>query len=550
MSLPIPLSIKLVTSKGERNVTRETRDLVMRWTDPGGYASCQIALDRPLTLQPDEVAYYGNLLVHDGRHGGVVWDGRLEDPGRSAGAQGQVWDLAAVGGQAHTRDRTVPLIYVDQQVLSNLDRVDNATPKGDDSVGSTPANTASQEQVLILQFPEGLTVVPNSRVVTRYLGLQRASQKLARIDYTWDAGRTDSAYQVEAVARTDGSLASGEVARSNNWSTSGGGSSPRVIVTHWTAGRNTIEWRIIYTGVGGKIGNDLHWGTFGNLIVLSTRWTAAGSEQLTAAPYGNSYVLAHEIVADLLGRLLTSFDGANARIATTTYQIDQLAYPDGVDPARVLDDLLSMEAGYTWRAWERNAAGRYRFEWVALPTTVRYEADVTDGYESQGSADGLYNRITVRWKDSKGRPRTTTRTSSVPALDNATPPLIRQGSIDLGGDVGSTSAAQRAGDQWLADRKWAPNGGRLRIARPILDLETGRMVQPWEIRPGLIRVRGVLPRPDALNASTRDGVTIFRIVASEYRVSDGAATLELDSYAPSTSRMLATAQTKLRQIRR
>ncbi|MFE7868852.1 hypothetical protein ACFUYE_00670 [Micromonospora humida] len=550
MSLPIPLSIKLITSRGERNVTRETRDLVMRWTDPGGYASCQIALDRPLTLQPDEVAYYGNLLVHDGRHGGIVWDGRLEDPGRSAGAQGQVWDLAAVGGQAHTRDRTVPLIYVDQP-LSNLDRVDNATPGAYDSVGTDPASTSSQEQSLILQFPEGITLVTNSRVVMRYVGIQRSGQKVARVDHaSWDAGRTDSAFQVEVVARTDGSLASGEVARSDNWNTAGGGSSPRRIVTHFNSGRNTIEWRAIYTGVGGKVGNDAHWASFNGLIVLATRWTAAGAEQLTAATYGNNFVYAHEVVADLLGRLLTSFDGAAARIDTTTHPIDQLAYPDGVDPARVLDDLLSMEAGYTWRAWERNAAGRYRFEWVALPTTVRYEADVTDGYDSTGSADGLYNRVTVRWRDSKGKPRTTTRTATVPALDNATPPLIRQGAIDLGADVGSTADAQRAGDQWLADRRWAPNGGRLRIARPILDLETGRMVHPWEIRPGLIRVRGVLPRTDALNAASRDGVTIFRIVASEYRVSDGAATLELDSYAPSTSRMLATAQTKLRQIRR
>jgi hypothetical protein len=65
------------------------------------------------------------------------------------------------------------------------------------------------------------------------------------------------------------------------------------------------------------------------------------------------------------------------------------------------------------------------------------------------------------------------------------------------------------------------------------------MVMPWEIRPGLIRVRGILPRIDALNASDRDGVTVFRIVSAEYRASDAAATLELDSYARTVPRMVA-----------
>jgi hypothetical protein len=528
-------------------VTRDVRDLSIRWSDPGGFQSAQISLDRPLTVQPDEIAYYGTLTVHDARNGSVVWDGRLEDPGRSAGGQGQVWDLAAVGGQSHTRDRTVPLIYVDQP-LSALERVDNATPGGTDSVTEDPGNPAGQVQALVLQFPQGIAVVGNSRIVMRYTGLQRSAQKLARIDYTWDAGRTDTAFQVEAVARTDGSLSSGEVARSDNWNIAGGSSSARRIVTNWNAGRNTVEFRSIYTGVGGTISNDAHWASVAGPIVMATRYTAAGSEQLTAADYPNNYVLAHEVVADLLGRLLPKFDGAGASIATTTHQIDQLAYPDGVDAARVLDDLMGMEAGHTWRVWERNAAGLYRFEWTPVPSAVRYEADVLDGYDSQGSADGLFNRVTVRWRTPDGRTNTIVRTASVPLLDAAG--LIRQGVLDLGSDVGSTGSAVRAGDQWLADRRYAPNGGRLRIARPILDLQTGRMVMPWEIRPGLMRVKGVLPRPDALNATSRDGVTIFRIVGSEFRASDGAATLELDSYAPSTARLLADTRKQMRRIRR
>ncbi|MBM0277804.1 hypothetical protein [Micromonospora tarensis] len=547
MSLPIPLSIRLRTARGNLNVTRDVRDLTMRWTDPGGYQSCQVSLDRPLHLQPDEVAYYGDLTVFDGRNGNVVWDGRQEDPGRSAGGQGRVWDIAAVGGQSHTRDRTVPLVYVDQP-LAGMDRVDNVTPGGTDTVGADPGDTTGIRQSLVLQFPQGISVATNSRIAVRYLGLQRAGQKLARVDYTWRAGRTDAVFQVQAVARTDGSLASGDNARSDNWNTAGGGSSPRVIVTNWASGRTTVDFRVIYSGAGGTISNDLHWASFSNPVVMATRYTAAGAEQLTAASYPNNYVLASEVVADLLGRLLPRFDGATATIAATSHQIDQMAYPDGVQPARVLEDLLALESGFTWRAWERGANGLYRFEFVPVPATVRYEADAVDGYDSQGSADGLYNAVSVRWRDSKGVPQITVRTSTVPALTDAG--LTRQGSIDLGSDVGSLAAAQRAGDQWLADRRYAPNAGRLRIARPILDLQTGRMVMPWEIRPGLIRVRGILPRPDALNATSRDGVTVFRIVGGEFRASDAAVTLDLDSYAPSTVQQLADTRQAVARIRR
>ncbi|MGA4726298.1 hypothetical protein ACPB67_02660 [Micromonospora taraxaci] len=547
MSIPIPLSIRLRTARGDLNVTRDVRDLTMRWTDPGGYQSCQVSLDRPLHLQPDEVAYYGDLTVYDGRNGSVVWDGRQEDPGRSAGSQGQVWDIAAVGGQSHTRDRTVPLIYVDRP-LAGMDRVDNVTPGGTDTVGADPGDTTGINQSVVLQFPQGLTIAAQGRIAVRYLGLQRTGQKLARTDHTWDAGLTSASFACEAVARTDGSLAGGDIIRIDSWNTAGGGSSPRLIATNFAVGRNTIEFRVIYTGAGGSASNDSHWGSFQQIIVMATRYTASGSEQVTGASYPNNYVLASEIVADLLGRLLPKFDGATATIASTSHQIDQLAYPDGVQPARVLEDLLALEAGHTWRAWERGPTGLYRFEFVPVPTVVRYEADAVDGYDSQGSADGLYNAVSVRWRDSKGVPQVTVRTSTVPALTDAG--LTRQGSIDLGSDLGSLAAAQRAGDQWLADRRVTPNAGRLRIARPILDLQTGRMVMPWEIRPGLIRVRGILPRPDALNATTRDGVTVFRIVGGEFRASDAAVTLDLDSYAPSTAQQLATTRQQLARIRR
>ncbi|MFG3702376.1 hypothetical protein ACGF5C_31515 [Micromonospora sp. NPDC047620] len=541
MSLPIPLTVRLRTARADRHVTADARDLVMRWTDPGGYASCMVPLDRPLSLQPDEIGYYGQVTVYDARDGSVVWDGRMEDPGRSA-RDGQVWDLTAVGGQAHTRDRTVPLVYVDQ-TLSDAFRTLTNAPGATNSTGEDPGGSGKDS--VILQFPEGQSVSTGSRVNVRFDALARAGMKLGRIDYAFDGGIADANYSVMAIASTNGGAS--DIARDQPLSTGGGGSSARVVGTHWTNGRNTLDLRLQRSAGGAiKVADDLHWAAFMDLVVQAMRYNANGLEKTTG--YTSNTILASDVVADLLGRLLTDYDGTNAVIATTTHPIDQLAYPDGVTAAQVLDDLLRLEGGFTWRVWERAAAGKYRFEWVPLPSVVRYECDVVDGYDGQGSADGLYNMVTVRWRDSAGRSRFTFRSSVVPELVAAG--LNRQASIDLGSEVGSTAAAQRAGDQFLAEHQFAPNGGRLRIARPILDLQTGRMVQPWEIRPGLIRVRGILPRVDALNASARDGVTVFRIVGGEYRASDGAATLDLDSYANTTPRLLSTLMRRMATFRR
>jgi hypothetical protein len=73
-----------------------------------------------------------------------------------------------------------------------------------------------------------------------------------------------------------------------------------------------------------------------------------------------------------------------------------------------------------------------------------------------------------------------------------------------------------------------------------MDLYTGRMVQPWEIKPGyLVRVREVLPRIDTLNATERDGVTVFKIAAVDFSAAQGAASLELDSYPMTVSHAIA-----------
>lgn len=540
MSLPLPLRVHLRTDAVDRDVTADARDLVIRWTDPGGYHSCTVPLDRPLDVQPAEIRYYGQLLVTDERNARVVYDGRQEDPGRSAGPDGRVWQLTAMGGQAHTRDRTVPLTYVSPLSANDFVRAATNAPGGTVNGGDDPGG--SGKDALVLQFPQGQGINNGSRVNARYSALARAGQKLALIGYAWDAGSTDADMLIQAITSTGGGAS--DTPRSETINTAGSGFATRVVGANWVNGRDTWDLRYVRNVVGVyTVPSDLAWVAFTDMVVAAMRYNAAGVELIgpgNPTGFGGyaSTVLASDVVADLLGRLLTQYDGAGATIATTSYAIDRLAYPDGVTPDKVLEDLLLLEPGYTWRAWERGANGKYRFEFVPVPAEVRYEADASvDLYDSQGSADGLYNMVTVRGRDKTGNVLTIPRTSTVPTLDAAG--LIRQGQTDLGDELWSTANAQRVGDQWLAARQFPPNAGTLKISRPIVDLQTGRMVMPWELGPGLIRVRGIQPRPDALNATSRDGTTIFRAVAGEFRASDASVTLQLDSYANTTTRQIA-----------
>lgn len=534
MSIPVPLAVRLVTPRADRLVTRDLRDLSFRENAIGGWASITMSLDRPLSLDPLEFDYYSRCYVYDTRNGAVVCEGRLEDPGRSA-ADGQIWELAAMGPSAHAQDRTVPLIYVDRG-LPVWENATRATPGATSRVSANPGGTDSNdEQVLFFQFPESSSLVTNDRAVLRYWPIQRAGQKLARYDYTWDAGLTSADFEIQGVTRVDGS-ATGENSRTNAWNVAGGGSVPKVVVTDFPNGRNTLDIRGIRTGgaIGPLLGDA--WCVAIDPVVVALRLDASGNEITTG--YTVSTVLASQVVADLLGRLLTSYDGAGATVATTSFAIPHLAYPDGTTGAGLLGDLMLLEPDFRWGAYESNAAGKYRFEWVQWPTSVRYEADVSDGFSSPGSGDGLFNAVRVRWTDVKGGIRTTRRTSTVAELTAAG--LTREAFLDLGTDIGNPANADQIGDQFLLQHADAPNAGRLTVARPIRDLAQGRMVMPWEIKAGeLIRVRGVLPRIDALNPVARDGVTVFRIWSKEYSVARAAASLELDSSYLNTAQILA-----------
>lgn len=529
MSLPAPVAVRLKTSRRDRHVTREVRNLKLSSGVNAGFRAADLELDRPLRLDPDDIQEYGDLIVSDTRTAERIWQGRLETPGRGARPDGEVWNVRAVGGAAHARDRTVPLVYVNRSLEPFY--VHSASMKKADL---SKRDESTQNGALQVFIPRNTVLSAGDVASWRCEIFSEAGMKLARIRTSTISGVGGSDNQLEIVTR-----ASGTVAKAATSSTSAG-SLTALVVTDFTDGDDIFEVRYRRINTGSTVGSDDFWHWFYTVIARAMLKDASGADITTG--YTTNTVLTHEIVKDLLGRLLSKFDGANASIDTSsTYTIEQLAYLDGVTAEQVLSDLTMFEPKFFWAAWEdRFGTGKHFFEWKQWPTTVAFDASAADGFDSPASAFELYNAVVVRWRDERGQFRRTRRTQTVADLDAAG--LTRETRIDIGDELASLANAQRVGDQFLAEHASAPNAGTLTIRRPLLDQGTGRRLLPHELvrhAPGkLVRVRDVVPSIDALNATDRNGYTVFRIVDAEWDAASNTTTLQLDSRARRLSQMV------------
>lgn len=542
----IPLSVRIKSTRLDRHVTAELLSAPkVRAVVPGGFASCTFSLHRPLGFDPDDLRHFAQVWVYSNL--GVQFEGRIEDLGRTAGDQGEVWEITAIGPSVHASDVMAPLIYVDREAA------EDRWPRGRLSASSAEMqyqdDSANDGPEIRILAHEGETISGGGVVYgdVQYRAMYDAGLKIGRIRCDVINAVTNADYGNRIVTR-QGPGGAGTTVSTQAW-TSGGGSMFASLggANPIPAGDDVANIRWVRAAAGAFTAQSNNYvGEYSGIAVRCQLKDVNGND--ITSGYDLNTVLATEVVKDLLGRLLTMYDGATANVEATLYNIEHLAYPDGVAAAQVLEDLIEFEPGFYWAAWESLANSKHRFEFRAWPSSIRYEADVTDGYSGPSSAAELYNKALVRYRDWAGRIRTTTRTQAVSALDDAG--LTRTVIIDLGDEISSLANAQRVGDQKLAEHATPPNAGSLTIARPILDRDKNRMVMPWEIRPGhLIRVRGIKPSVDSLNATTRNGVSVFKIVAVDYDAGTGAASLELDSHPRSVARYLS-ALAKQRQKKR
>lgn len=535
------LSVRLDGPDVIRDITRQVGELTFKSVARGGYASVTVQLAR--ALDASLLDAFTDLLVFDSETGAQVGGGRLLDQGRDSS---KVWQLIALGeGLASMQDSEAPYVLIDSS-LSSWATQARSTRRLSAAAGQHPTSPNDVEGLLMQGSEDKLIPTGSSvRMINRVLAV--AGQEWGAISFRHtDGAETDSWVIRLSVFNTD--VEDGSPLYSDTWANS---TTPRRRI-RWsdvfgTSGRPVVGLSWIRDGIAADA-TDNTWSLVRDPVVQARMLGRDGNAR-TGSFYDTDYVLAHEVFIDLLARFCPRLDVANAVIdSTPAHRFDQLSWLDGITPMAAMEEILDVEAGYTWAAWEKTQSGKWLVEFRALPTEVRYELTAEGGFSAPSPFSEVYDRVVVRGKTRTGREGAVVRTQTVPALKAAG--ITRTATLDLGDEVFSQATATKRGDAFLAAHAAPPNAGTVTVGRKAYDRQTGRWVKPYEIRPGsLALVRGVQPSPDSLNTSGPNGSTVFSIESNEYSDVDGVSVLELDAYSLAERRAIASLARRRRRKR-
>jgi hypothetical protein len=533
------LAVRINDGYSDRHVTDYVTGLTFRKVAMGGHdsASCTLSLPRRTftDLGPADKMY-----VYDARTGDTIWEGYTDNPGFTAGADGEGFELSALGGRVRASDTSSRLIYVDRTLDQfRQDDYQGQAASGTADVGQLPddAGTLGGYPALFVQFNPGSPVSANKQVGMVYDAFKSSPMTLGAFAGFYDAGQTDAGYSLQWFTRP---YVTGEANTASVSQTTAGNT---LLFTagdgNLIAGKNGFTFRLIRGGAATNVTTDNVWGGFGEVVVLGHLMNRNGALKTMSTSHHihvptlpsnadtdpvTAYILASEVAEDLLGRILTFCDPTTAIIDTSTAHIDQLAYTDSATPATIFDDLSLHEPNFRWGIGATNASGLHEF-WYRLWDDVnpRYEISIDDGYSAPGGEVDLCNRIAVNWTDTKGHPQTTIVTSTVPALGGR---VKDADAITLEPGLGSASNAARVGQLVLASKATPPKAATAVIDHPITDMLRDRLVSPWEIEPGYtVRVR-----------ETGD---LIRLTEVEYSHDDGTAALTLGTPVLTTEQYVA-----------
>jgi hypothetical protein len=399
---------------------------------------------------------------------------------------------------------------------------------------------AAGVDALTLAFPTDTHVELNFRGEAGYWRIREAGQELGRFNYSWDGGMNSGSpgWQVRTIVTPPST-----VTRSQTLMLAGSGGSGAVVGGSIPVGANVVYLQLIWTGAASSTGAtaDVVWVSFLDPVVVARLHLKDGSFKTSG--YSDS-VSAVDVWEDMLGDMLaTSFDGVNAQLDVgANYAIQQLAYPDGVTPQQVADDLMTFEPSCTYMVGASDpGVDLYSLKWMSRTDVPRYEFITwTDGYSGGAQAVDQYNVSVTRWKSPAGLIKTTSSTQSIPEMDAVG--RERRFFQDLTNTASNATNATQANSTVLNDHRFPQNGGRITVAREVVDLYTGRRVQPYEIEPGYVcRIVGVNPSRDALNNNPRNGSTLCRIVTTTYSADNHSVDIDLDSEPWSMFRAIAQA---------
>lgn len=535
----VPLAVRVSNGRYDGNITGYLHGAPkFTKSDPGGFKAGSFLVDQRTSYRSDMIQPYSRVYFYNTRNGDCVFEGDVTHPGRSITDDGALLEVNVDGPVERLSDWSGARIYVDRdlQAWVKTSSANTAT-----TVDAVEDRGGSGLDSLTLAFPTETHVDTNFRAEAGYYRIREASQTIGYFDYTDDGGHTSGSpgWQVRTIITPPST-----VARTQTLDIGGHTSSPQNVTGNdW----NTAYVQLIWTSGSSNTGTaDNVWVSLRGLVLVVRLKLKDGTDKTTGLA---GAVTAAQVWEDMLGSAMlnTAFDGPNARVDVGTAQwIWQLAYPDGVTPAAIADDLLKFEPGMTYLTGPSNPNNdKYSFEWFTRSDSVRYEALLwTDEHSGGTQTVDQYNEVVSRWKTPIGNLRMTTATQAIPEMDAVG--RTRRFFQDLGVVLGDGTNATNANASILQDHRYPLNTGRVTISRPVVDLWTGRTVQPYDIEPAcLIRLVGIDPTPDALNTSlTPNGSTICRIVQTEYNGDDHSVSLDLDAVPYSMAQAIRVARAR------
>ena len=519
----VPLAVRVRNARYDGMVTGWLHGAPkFQKADPGGFKGGSFVVDQRLGYRSDVIQPYSRVYIYNTRNGDTVMEGDVSHPGRAVSADGALLEVQFDVDRLN--DWSGARIYCDRDLQAWTKTptalVSSVVEQSEDRGGSGLDS-------LTLAIPMETHVDTNYRAEAGYYRIREAGQTIGRFDYTDDGGQTsgDPGWQVRTIITPPST-----VARTQTLNVGGHTSSPQNVTgDDW----DTAYVQLIWTSGSSNTGSvaDTSWVSIRGLVIVARTKLKDGTNKTTG--YANA-VTADQVWEDMLGSemLNTAIDGPNARVDAGTGEfIYQLAYPDGVTPAQIAEDLMTYEPGMTYYIGASKPTNdKYTFKWYTRSDSVRYEAMVwTDEHTGGIQPVEQYNEVLSRWKTPIGNIRMTKTTQSIPEMTAVG--RVRRAFQDLGTVLGNDINATTSNNTLLSEHRYPKNTGRVRISRPIVDLHTGRRVQPFEIEPGyMIRLVGVNPTPDALNTSlTPNGSTICRIVNNSYDGENNSADLDLDA---------------------
>jgi hypothetical protein len=530
------VSVRLKSASADKHITAEVTALTYRTSVPGGYEQATVEFKAKLEdwLDLDE---NDRLYVYDKRTGKVRFDGYTDQVTAIRGASGQRFTVTALGGRSLMRDRAKKLMYLDrvrdfwfQEKL--LPQVPGASVESSSPI---PTGTEAGTAGLYVQFPSGTALVTDSEAGFRYTGFEGSMMVPGTLDISTIGGSTAGAWYIygDVTAGTPDEIdtaTNSTTAQQATWyadPTAGGAPA----VDEWAYDTAAIGLSYRWTAGAATIADDVTWCAFYPPRILGQR-LAVDAVRVDMSVQPTTYLYAHHIIADLIGRMMPFIDPTNAEIATNTYQIDQATFADGITPAGIFDWLNLFEPDYFHEVMESNDAGLYRFTWRAWDdANPRYAVSNAKGFVRPGGEVTTCNEMEVFYTDEHGVRQPVTVTASVPALDSphTGPARTRQAQpITLADGIASAANAAQIGATLLAQANRGTQAGSLVVDSEIFDQWTGLKILPGEILPGYSIV------------VNETGET-HRLTAVDVDEFNGTATLTLDDPMRTQEQLVAAA---------